>query len=158
MTPLVLYAIAFAGLSALAGVLLSVNRVPFLPRIAVAVATPWLAIAVWLAARPPAGWPRSGQPPQGALLVSGVVRPPSLGDPGEIDLWVEPPGATSPRAFRLPYSRPLHRRLIRALASQRATHGGVRLLVQRNAHASPGRGPAHRGLGFVEARLPTKQR
>jgi hypothetical protein len=158
MTPLVLYAIAFAGLSALAGVLLTANRVPFLARLAVAVLTPWLAIAVWLAARPPAGWPRAAQPPEGAMLVSGAVRAPSLGDPGEIDLWVEPPGATRPRASRLPYSRALHRRLLRALASQRATHGGLRLLVQHDPQTSSGRGSTHHTLGFVAAQLPTKRR
>jgi hypothetical protein len=157
MTPLVLYALAFAGLSALAGILLSARRVPFLARLSVAVATPWLAIAVWQAARPPGGWPKAAEPPQGAALVSGVARAPTAGDPGEIDLWVEPPGALRPRAYRLPYSQALHRRLAAALAAQRATHGGLRLLVGRSRRSGRRGAGGHHSLSFVQARLPAKR-
>jgi hypothetical protein len=161
MTPLVLYALAFAGLAALGGLLLAWTRAPFVARLAVAAVTPWLAFAVWQAARPPIGWPDHTQPPEGAAFVSGVARPPSAADPGEIDLWLQPAGADRPRAYRLPYTPELHRKLAQALAAERATHNGVRLLVHRAAVGS-GQGQnvrTHRAsLGFVAARLPTKQR
>ncbi len=161
MTPLVLYALAFAGLAALAGALLAAGRAPFALRLALAAATPWLAFAVWQAARPPAGWPASAQPPQDAAFVSGVARVPSAGDPGEIDLWVEPAGATRPRAYRLPYSPALHQQLLAALAAQRRTRGNVRLLVRQPARSGGGRGRLRSGmrgtLTFVSARLPAKK-
>lgn len=157
MTPLVLYALAFAGLAALAGVLLGAGRVPFLLKLGVAAATPWLAFAVWQAARPPIGWPEAAQPPQDAAFVSGVARLPTLGDPGEIDLWLEPPGSNRPRAYRLPYSLPLHRRLLAALAAQRQTHGELQLLLHRTPHTGAG-GTQSRSLTFVRARLPAKKR
>lgn len=157
MTPLVLYALAFAGLSILAGCLLAAKRVPFLARVAVCVATPWLALAVWHAARPPAGWPKPAQPPAGATLVGGVVRTPVARDPGEIDLWVQPQGALRPRAYRVRYSPELQRRLIAALAAKHATHDGLRLVVQNNDRA-PRHPNGHRTLRFVSGELPTKNR
>jgi hypothetical protein len=60
------------------------------------------------------GWPGAGAlPPKFQLLWSRVVEPdPKLGERGAVYLWVEevdennvPSGV--PRAFRLPYSRPL---------------------------------------------------
>lgn len=153
--PLVLYAVAFAGLSTLTGLLLAPTRVPFPARLALAAATPWLAFAVWQAARPPIGWPESSRPPKGATLVSGFVRNPAPGDAGEIDLWLQPPGATRPRAYRLPYSRALHRTVAAALAAQRATHGGLRLVVQPTSGGSSAR-TGGAGLRIVEARLPAK--
>jgi hypothetical protein len=155
MTPLVLYAIAFAGLAALTGLLLAARRVPFAARLVLASATPWLAFAVWQAARPPIGWPESSRPPHGATLVSGFVRTPAPGDAGEIDLWLQPPGATRPRAYRLPYSRALHRAVAAALSAERATHGGLRLVVQPTRVGSSSR-KAGAGLRIVEARLPAK--
>lgn len=155
MTPLVLYAVAFAGLAALMGAMLAVPHVTFLARFGISVATPWLAFAVWQAARPPIGWPESARPPQGAALVSGVVRAPSTGDPGEIDLWLQPPGADRPRAYRLPYSPALHRRVAAALAAQRASRGSVRLLVRPATVAGSSRRQG--SLRFVPARLPAKR-
>jgi hypothetical protein len=158
VTPLVLYALAFAGLAALAGALLSMNRVPFLARLPLAIATPWLAILVWQAARPPIGWPDSARPPQGATLVSGVVRTPSPGDAGEIDLWLEPPGSTRPRAYRLPYSRELHRRVASALAAQAAAHQGQQLVVQQLTRSGNAASQKRKSLRFVQASMPEKKR
>jgi hypothetical protein len=155
LTPLVLYALAFAGLSILVGCLIAAKRVPFVARFAVCVLTPWLAFAVWQAARPPAGWPKAAQPPAGGTLVGGTVRTPVLGDAGEIDLWVEPPGAQRPRAYRLPYSPELQQRLIAALAAKRATHDGLHLVVQSGS--GPQHGSRHGGLRFVSAQLPAKR-
>src|SRR5262245_31151203 len=67
------------------------------------------------------GWPRSGQlPPRFQLLWARVVEPdPKTGDRGAIYLWIEevdennvPDGV--PRSFRIPYSRPLADRSIKA--------------------------------------------
>jgi hypothetical protein len=67
------------------------------------------------------GWPRGGQlPPRFQLLWTRVVEPDSKsGDRGAIYLWIEevddnnvPDGV--PRSFRLPYSRPLADRSVKA--------------------------------------------
>jgi hypothetical protein len=67
------------------------------------------------------GWPRSGQlPPRFQLLWARVVEPDSkTGDRGAIYLWIEevddnnvPDGV--PRSYRLPYSRPLADRSVKA--------------------------------------------
>ena len=155
MTPIVLYAVAFAALSTLAGFLLAVRRVPFAARLAVSLTTPWLALAVWQAARPPIGWPEAARPPQNATLVSGFVRTPVAGDAGEIDLWLEPPGSNRPRAYRLPYSRALHHVVAAALGALRATHGGVHLVVQPTTGGASSRLRTG-GVRIVEAKLPAK--
>jgi hypothetical protein len=157
VTPLVLYAVAFAGLSTLGGFLLAATRVLFAARLGVALATPWLALAVWQAARPPIGWPESATPPRGAAFVDGFVRTPAAGDRGEIDLWLQPPGAIRPRAYKLPYSPELHRRVTAALGTVRATHGGVRLQVQ-SPHGGGGGPKGAHALRFVKQTLPTKRR
>jgi hypothetical protein len=67
------------------------------------------------------GWPGTGQlPAQFQLLWSRVIEPdPKIGEHGAVYLWVEevdennvPSGV--PRSFRLPYSRPLADRSIKA--------------------------------------------
>lgn len=51
--------------------------------------------------------------PERFSLLWSVVREPSPGDPGAIHVWVRVPGE-EPRAFVLPYSRPMHERMEQA--------------------------------------------
>jgi hypothetical protein len=67
------------------------------------------------------GWPVSGQlPPKFQLLWTRVVEPdPKAGNPGAIYLWVEEVDENNvpnglPRSYRLPYSRPLAERSLKA--------------------------------------------
>jgi len=78
-------------------------------------------IEVFFATKGLLGWPGSGRlPPRFQLLWTRVVEPdPKIGDRGSIFLWIEevdennvPTGV--PRAYRMPYSRPLGERAAKA--------------------------------------------
>jgi hypothetical protein len=78
-------------------------------------------VEVFFATKGLLGWPGNGRlPPRFQLLWTRVVEPdPKIGDTGSIFLWVEevdennvPTGV--PRAYRMPYSRPLAARSNRA--------------------------------------------
>jgi hypothetical protein len=86
------------------------RRVPYI------VCAPALALALWLDRPDTAGWPSRARTPARANLVwASVDEPnPALSDPGHIYLWLDV-GAAAPRAYSLPYSRPLQERLQRAL-------------------------------------------
>lgn len=118
-------ALVYAGLVALSLSLLLWGRLGLAPRAAMVAVVPALAFAVWQGSQAPKGWPTTAKPPDGAQLVYGVVREPEPGDPGEIDLWLLDAGANRPRAYRLPYSRQLHRELAEAAKS------GGRVAVRR---------------------------
>jgi hypothetical protein len=95
------------------------------------VCAPAVALALWLGRPDPTGWPSRAAVPTHAQLVSALVDEPdpTTGDPGRIYLWLDL-GAAAPRAFSLPYSRPLHEQVQRALdAVRHGTPVGV-------AHAS----------------------
>jgi hypothetical protein len=71
-------------------------------------------VEVFFATKGLLGWPGSGKlPPRFQLLWTRVVEPdPKIADHGSIYLWVEEVDANNvpsgvPRAYRLPYSRPL---------------------------------------------------
>jgi hypothetical protein len=128
---------------------------PWLHRVPFIVAAPPLALALWLGRPDPAGWPSSGHLPAHASLVSAYVREPdpTTSDRGRIYVWLDT-GAAAPRAFSLPYSRPLHRQVVRALAhvAQRQSVE-VRTTRARSRSSGPGR------VSFVAAQqrgLPPK--
>jgi len=101
-----------------------------------------------------AGWPAKEQMPQKALLFHAIVREPnpSRHDPGAIFLWVVPLGRDDPdpfsyrpisgvpRAYEIPYSRPMHEQT--AQASKIIQQGNGRpVLIER------GGSPAGEGDG-----------
>jgi hypothetical protein len=100
-------------------------------RIVAVTLLPALAFAIWLGARPPTGWPTHAQTPRDTEFLWASIREPDqlTHDRGEIDLWLIAPDATSPRAYRKPYSRKLHER-----AEQAVKHG--RRVGVRNPTAS----------------------
>jgi hypothetical protein len=118
-------------------------RVPFI------LAAPPLALALWLGRPNAAGWPMSGHVPPHASLVSAFVREPdpARADRGRIYIWLDI-GADAPRAFALPYSRPLHQQVARALAHV-ARHQSVEV---RMAHAARGGSRTH-GAGVPQLRF-----
>ena len=106
------YAVLALGLGwSLAGGASWRRRIPFI------VGAPALAVALWLGRPDPAGWPSSARLPANADLVAALVREPdpATADKGRIFVWLDV-GQPSPRAFALPYSRPLHEQVQRALA------------------------------------------
>jgi hypothetical protein len=112
------------------------------------VATMGFTFVVWQALDSFSGWPTDGTPPRRALLLSSEVD-----EPNAIYLWVigneaggalgYRPGATEPRAYRVPYTRELHAEIDRAnqLAKQ-----GRRVEIRRSAS---GRNAAERGSRFA---------
>jgi hypothetical protein len=91
-------------------------RIPYI------VAAPALALGLWLAKPDPAGWPTRAHLPAHATLQWAVVDEPdpATASAGRIYLWLDV-GSAAPKAFSLPYSRPLHEQVQRAL--QRLQHG-----------------------------------
>jgi hypothetical protein len=120
------------------------RRAPFI------VAAPTLALGLWLGRPDPTGWPSNARVPSHSSLVSAVVREPdpATSDPGRIYLWLDLGGA-APRAFALPYSRPLHRQVEQALARV-AQRRPVEVTKRAARRAAPG----GRGVTFVSAQPP----
>jgi len=107
------YAGCFLALAALAGLAAASGR-HWLLRLPLLAATPLLALGVWWQLSTRDGWPAGAQPANGSAFVAGLVRSPTPGDAGAIYLWTQPPGTTTPRAYRLPYSPALERQVARA--------------------------------------------
>jgi hypothetical protein len=103
------------------------------PKLAAIVLTPGVAFMVWQESRPVTGWPTDGKPPADAVFVSASVEEPSRRTKGAIYLWVTAPGEQKPRAYQLPYSRPLHEQMHAALER---TKRGERLGVRRQGEDS----------------------
>jgi hypothetical protein len=80
------------------------------------VCAPALAFALWLDRPNPAGWPSKAKTPSEANLLWALVDEPNqaTADPGRIFLWLDV-GSNAPRAYSLPYSRPLEKRVQQAL-------------------------------------------
>jgi hypothetical protein len=128
---------------------------PWLRRLPIAVAAPPLALGLWLARPDPTGWPTGAAIPAHAALVSAVVREPdpATSDRGRIFLWLDI-GSASPRAFAVPYSPSLHRRVQQALARV-ARRQSVQVRSGRAARkGGNGSTAAGRRLRFVAGRQP----
>jgi hypothetical protein len=136
------YAGCFLALAALAG-LAATSGAHWLARLPLLAATPLLAVAVWWQLSARDGWPAGNRPADGSAFVAGLVRSPTPNDPGAIFLWTQPPGTTTPRAYRLPYSPGLERQVARAAADAKT---GVRVAVRlrrgKKGHGADGAKPA----------------
>ena len=142
------YAGSFLALAVLAG-LAAASGPHWLIRLPVVAATPVLAIAVWWQLSQRDGLPVGARPPDGSSFVAGLVQPPSPSSAGAIFLWTQSPGATTPRAFRVPYSPALEKQVARAAA---AAKQGARIAVS----SRPAR-PAHVAGGRPRSRAPQPQ-
>ena len=133
-------AFVYVGLAVMVGVTLAAHRARFIARAVVCVAAPALAFAVYFAAQPPTGWPAAASPPKQAQFQWAVVREPDQlsGDRGEIDLWLTPPNSMTPRAYRLPYSRQMHRQLMAAMgAVKQGKPVAVRMVRRKRGERGP---------------------
>jgi hypothetical protein len=134
-------ALAFAGcflaLALLAGLVAASGR-HWLLRLPILAVTPVLAVAVWWQVSQRDGLPVGGQPPDGSSFVAGLVSPPTPTSSGAIYLWAQLPGATTPKAFRVPYSPTLEQQIAQASAQARK---GAKIAVGSSS-ASKGR-PGH---------------
>ena len=110
---MILLAVIFFALCAVTGALLSARGSLFGLRVLFVLCVPAVAFAIWQAAQPPTGWPATATPPKLAEFQWGIVHEPDqlTHDPGWIVLWLTPPGETRPRAYRVPYTRQLHKQV-----------------------------------------------
>jgi len=130
------YAACFLALAAVSG-FAATRRGSWLARLPLLAATPVLAIAVWWQLSQESGWPHGGKPVNGSVFVAGVVESPTPTNKGAIYLWAQPPGTSTPRAFKLPYSRQLEQQV--ASAARAAKRGG-RVGIRSNAPKHKRRG------------------
>lgn len=132
------YAACFLALAALTG-LAATGRVPWLARLPIIAATPILAIAVWWQLNQESGWPTGTNPANGSVFVASVVQSPTPTSKGAIYLWAQAPGATTPRAYRLPYDPQLEKQIASAAHASRS---GQRVAIQTNKPAARAKGGA----------------
>ena len=150
-------AVGFFLLAVVTLALLVAPRVYWQAKLALIVVVPLWAFLVYGALDSYEGYPTEGEPPAKSRLLSSAVVEPSLDDPGRIFLWTVPPEASSalgkdtdgytPRAYSIPYSRPLHEQLEGAKQAQKAT--GARFGVRKGPRGQyrvyrlppPGPGP-----------------
>ena len=113
------------------------------------------SLEVWKALDSYSGWPAKEELPQRALLLDARVREPNPAkhDAGAIFLWVVPLGqddpdpfsyrpiSGEPRAYRLPYSRPMHEQTDGAMKAMR--QNGRPILIERGG--TPGEGEGEGG-------------
>lgn len=129
-------------------------RAPFI------VAAPALALGLWLGRPDTSGWPSAAHIPAHSALQWAVIDEPdpATADPGHVYLWLDVGGA-APRAFTLPYSRPLHEQVQRALRS--IQHGRSMAVARsvpgaRRSKSSSGQGGSVHFYRHPVVRLPPK--
>jgi hypothetical protein len=83
-------------------------------KLPIILAVPALAIGTYFALAYRTGWPTTDTPPKHGLFVSGVID-----EPHAIYLWLAT--GSKPRAYRLPYSRQLHKQVDEA--NSESQHG-----------------------------------
>lgn len=122
---------AFILLAAVLCLLLIGSRWKWWQKLALILIVPSFGLIVWSSIESYKGWPTGGDPPDRSLIHWVLIREPdpSHNDPGAIYVWLSPldektasrlnpldydspPG--DPRAYKLPYSRSLHKGMQRA--------------------------------------------
>src|SRR5262249_3532428 len=102
--------LALAGLAGLA----AASGGPWLLRLPLLAATPLLAIGVWWQLSLRDGWPAGAPPADRSPVVARLRRSPTPGGARARFLLAPPPGTSTRRAYRLPYSPDLERQVARA--------------------------------------------
>ncbi len=144
--------VAFILLSAVLCLLLIGSKWKWWQKLALIVIVPGFGLVVWSAIESYKGWPTASAPPERSLISGVLIREPdpSRNDPGAIYVWLVPtdgktrpsinpldyasPGG-EPRAYKLPYSRPLHQGLERARGMLRA---GKPVVLDLSGQGPPG--------------------
>jgi hypothetical protein len=124
-------ALVYAALAVLSTWLIIGSRGDWRIKAVVIVVAPVYAFLLWQEVQPRTGWPTYSRPVSSSVFDWGLIREPSAGDRGEIDLWLTPPGAIEPRAYRLPYTRALHKQVQAALD---ATKHGTQLQAKHSGN------------------------
>jgi hypothetical protein len=113
-------ALAYIALFAIFAWFIVYARGKWAVKLAAIVAMPLFAYTVHQALAYRTGWPTSDTPPKSAKFMAGVIL-----EPREIDLWLMV--GDKPRAFKVPYSRQLHKQVDQAnAAAKQGVPVGVR--------------------------------
>lgn len=131
----------------------------------IAFSIPVWAFAAWRYMASADGWPIGALPPAKASLVAVTIDEPNPGerDPGHIYVWLLPdrapgaldyrPDAGSPRAYALPYSRELHKRMLAARQMlAKGEHVGFARAMRQGGTPNGG----YRIYRLPQAQAPTK--
>lgn len=92
-------------------------RGPWAIKLVLIVSVPAYAVVVLHSIEQWKGYPAAVSPPQGAALVAQLVD-----EPRSIYLWLIPPGAERPRAYRIPYTRETHEQAAKAQSLLQTGH------------------------------------
>lgn len=120
--------VAFILLTAAVCLLLIGSKWQWWQKLILILIVPAFGLVVWPAIGSYKGYPTASKPPPRSLILSVIIREPEprSRDPGAIFLWLMPfdrkaskgknplgyvPKRGEPRAYVLPYSRPLHEKL-----------------------------------------------
>lgn len=122
----------------------------------------WFGVAIYYLAPNLAGWPVNGEIPDGSVVLSLRVVEPTPENSGWIYFWcnTQPDlkqdvanllnpktvfnytGANEPRAYKRPYDRDLHKRILEAQKKQKKTRGGFMIIEKgmKKGKGNPGDG------------------
>jgi hypothetical protein len=143
----------YAGLALLGGLIVCDGGRDWRLRLAAIVTVPLLSFALWQAAQPPKGWPARVPVPESATFLWGVIREPQAGDAGRVFVWLDV-GGDRPRAFSLPYSRQLHKKVQTAMDATK--HGHTIAVTRPRRGRGQQRGGAMRFYPHPPIALPRK--
>lgn len=137
------------------------KRLSVTSKILIAILLPLVYFLHWTGLQESKGWPSDQTlPTQFELIGADIQEPNSLKDiKGNIHLWIRPEDNGAPRAYALPYSRDLHKKLFdtkRRIAQGRRQIG---LLYDQSSGQSGVNIGGNMKLGFRNAprkRLPPK--
>lgn len=155
--------LAFILLAAVLCLLLIGSRWKWWQKLALIVIVPSFGLIVWGAIESYKGWPSAADPPSRSLVHWVLIHEadPEHGDPGAIYVWLSPldehgsrinpleydsPG-DEPRAYRLPYSRALHKGMQRAQRMIQEGRPVVLDLRQKGKGGGNGSGDGQPGEG-----------
>lgn len=131
-------------------------------KILISLILPFIYYLHWMGLQQSKGWPTDQSLPAKFELISADVVEPnqSKSIEGNIHLWIRPGDDGAPRAYILPYSRDLHKRLFET--KQRSAQGKRQMGVLSASDSREGGSDVGGGmkLGFKNAprrRLPAKK-
>jgi len=117
----------------------------------------WYGLVVFYAMPTLRGWPTDEIPPSDAWLISFVVDEPNAEDAGGIYIWcnLRPPTdpmsifqmmirpfptiESKPRAYRIPYTKEMHKKIVKA-HNQQQQQQGSRIVLQTDKEMPKGEG------------------
>lgn len=115
----VFFPLAFLAIAACLGWILAKAKGHWAPKVVLVAIAAGSSIGIWFSLQDVEGWPVSGPPPETFEMHCALIREPTPAEPGMIYLWATPDHGRSekrePRAYAIPYSKPLHEEMSKAM-------------------------------------------